>query len=204
MDLVEAIRLISLRLVVNSQSRKSEDVDPDYELRKIFRWYSKTFCTPLDRVEELPIVDILSAYFEETYEELAAEDPSAPPGSGMKRLMAEKNLLLEAPEDLKRRQKEADEEDLDLHLMGQDEVDRQIEQSKTNAIRKLEDATNMLQGLSNRPIQRDKEAQLVTTPISRMTEVPQDIHLTFSDEDIDLDSDPMTFGLLDPPKSKAR
>lgn len=42
----------------------------DDQIRSIFRWYSKTFSTPLHEVPDLPLSDVLVAYFEEQYEEM--------------------------------------------------------------------------------------------------------------------------------------
>lgn len=39
-------------------------------LRKIFRWYSKEFHTPLAEVEDLPLEDVLLHWFEVSYETL--------------------------------------------------------------------------------------------------------------------------------------
>jgi hypothetical protein len=49
-------------------------VKPDMaaSLRRIFRWYSKTFSTPLHIVDDLPLEDILQAYFEDMYENMEA------------------------------------------------------------------------------------------------------------------------------------
>jgi hypothetical protein len=51
-------------------------IEPDGEavLRNLFRWFSKTFHTPLADVEEMPIEYILQHYFESQYEELENED----------------------------------------------------------------------------------------------------------------------------------
>lgn len=63
MNLYEAIRLKALRDVIKGDS-------PDYALRKVFRWYSKTFHTPLHEVEDLPTEYVLQTYWESQYEEL--------------------------------------------------------------------------------------------------------------------------------------
>jgi hypothetical protein len=42
----------------------------EYLTRRVIRWYSKTFSTPIDRVEELPLEDIFQAYYEDHYESL--------------------------------------------------------------------------------------------------------------------------------------
>lgn len=66
MNIYDAIRIKALRDVVKGNS-------PDYALRKVFRWYSKTFATPLTQVEDLPVEFVLQAYWESMYEDM--EDP---------------------------------------------------------------------------------------------------------------------------------
>ena len=62
MDLVEATQA-QAALAVESQSN-------DYLLRRIFRWYSVTFHTPLAEIDELPIDYVLQQFFEYTYENM--------------------------------------------------------------------------------------------------------------------------------------
>jgi hypothetical protein len=45
--------------------------DSEYFYRKVCRWFSKTFHTPLSEVYKLSFDDILLAYFEEGYEKLS-------------------------------------------------------------------------------------------------------------------------------------
>jgi len=48
-----------------------EDPDWDYEYRKICRWYSATFSTPLERVEtELSVLHVLRHYYEDAFSKL--------------------------------------------------------------------------------------------------------------------------------------
>jgi hypothetical protein len=93
MDWVEALKARCLLAVM----------EPDSEalLRRIFRWYSKTFATPLHLVRNLPVEDILVAYFEHSFEEM--EPPQ------LQEHLAE---LTDTEEDreLKKRQQDADEE----------------------------------------------------------------------------------------------
>ena len=56
MDIFEAVKLNALESVVNP--------DSEYYLRFMFRWYSKTFHTPLHMVPDLPLVEVLTAYYE--------------------------------------------------------------------------------------------------------------------------------------------
>lgn len=44
--------------------------DWEYSLRRIFRWYSTTFHTPLHQVEDLPIDHVLTNYYEAVFEAL--------------------------------------------------------------------------------------------------------------------------------------
>lgn len=66
MDIFEAVKLNALESVVNP--------DSEYYLRFMFRWYSKTFHTPLHTVPDLPLVEVLTAYYENMYENMKEED----------------------------------------------------------------------------------------------------------------------------------
>lgn len=73
MHLFDAVRLAALGAV-------AADSDSEYGLRKVFRWYSKTFYTPLHEVDALPLEDVLTAYWEEHFEQMeeqALEDAVA-------------------------------------------------------------------------------------------------------------------------------
>lgn len=62
MDIYEAIKAKALHSVLKPNT--------DYHLRRIFRWYSKTFHTPLQEVFDIPIEYVLQEYFEERYENM--------------------------------------------------------------------------------------------------------------------------------------
>jgi hypothetical protein len=62
MDVLEAIQLEALRSVM-------ED-DSEYLLRRIFRWYSATYHTPLHQVEDLPVEYVLQQFFEVNVENM--------------------------------------------------------------------------------------------------------------------------------------
>jgi hypothetical protein len=68
MDLIKAIQLRALSNVI------LDDDDAEYRLRFVFRWYSKAFATPLHQVPDLPLTDVLTAYFEERYESMTDEE----------------------------------------------------------------------------------------------------------------------------------
>ena len=62
----------------------------EYLLRKIFRWYSKTFHTPLQEVEAIPLHDIFVHYWETRYEDMKEFD-----------LVEERNELIFTEEERK-------------------------------------------------------------------------------------------------------
>lgn len=66
MDLYEAIE----------QEAMASVVEPDDEawLRRVFRYYSKNFATPLHLVAQLPLEDVLRAFFEDVFESMSEED----------------------------------------------------------------------------------------------------------------------------------
>lgn len=68
MDYIEAIQLKAAAAFLRP--------DRNSLLRHVCRWYSKTFSTPLHVVEDLPIEDVLTAYFEESIDQLDDEGRS--------------------------------------------------------------------------------------------------------------------------------
>lgn len=62
MDYFESLKLIALDNVIHEKG--------DYGLRHVFRWYSREFHTPLHVVENLPLEDIMTHYFECQYEDM--------------------------------------------------------------------------------------------------------------------------------------
>ena len=56
MDTLEAIQLEALRAVMEE--------DAEYLVRRILRWYSSTYHTPLHTVEDLPLEYVLQQFFE--------------------------------------------------------------------------------------------------------------------------------------------
>ena len=62
-----ALRILALKEAL------SPEPSHDYFIRKVFRWYSKTFSTPLHQVYDLPLFDVIQAYYEDIYSNLADE-----------------------------------------------------------------------------------------------------------------------------------
>ena len=92
MDYLDALRLLALQSVVRG--------DSEYSLRAVFRWYSKTFATPLHVVEAQPLEDIFRHYLETQYEELGPQEREA-----------EIRRLTESQEDLRQRRLQEDADD---------------------------------------------------------------------------------------------
>lgn len=82
--LIESARVRALRCVL-------ED-GPEYRLRQIQRWYSRSFSTPLAEVNALPLEEVIGAYFEDAYGKLEGED-----------LEKEVALVVETAEESRRR-----------------------------------------------------------------------------------------------------
>jgi hypothetical protein len=68
-DIYTAIRIRAFRAV--------QAPDKDYLIRKVLRWFSKTFHTPIERVEELPLDDVMQAYYEDKYENMSPDELDA-------------------------------------------------------------------------------------------------------------------------------
>lgn len=62
MSFVESIRLLAMQAVLDS--------DPDYQLRSVLRWYSREFHTPLSEVYDIPIDEVIEAFYECKYEDM--------------------------------------------------------------------------------------------------------------------------------------
>jgi hypothetical protein len=62
MDIFEAVKAKALRCVLRP--------DVEYMIRHIFRWYSRTFSTPLQEVYDLPLEEVLLHYYEVVFEDL--------------------------------------------------------------------------------------------------------------------------------------
>ena len=66
MESIEAIQLAAMAAIM-------QPTEGDH-LYRIFRWYSKTFFVPLNKVYDLPIDDVIYTFFLESYESLDDEE----------------------------------------------------------------------------------------------------------------------------------
>ena len=151
--------------------------DMDYHLRKIYRWYSKTFATPLNDCYDLPIEFILQEYFEEYFEGLEEED----------REFAIEELL----ETEDQRKARVSHEDSDK--AAENDL---LEMSKKQNAAKLEDKVKKVQGVAKpgpKPITNKLPEQIerlgntlkqVADKIKEdMQTDPPDIDMKFEDDD---------------------
>ena len=65
-DFIDGIRVRALRAAWKP--------DNDAVMRRIFRWYSEKFHTPLHQVEDLPVEDVLLVWFETQFEAMEVDE----------------------------------------------------------------------------------------------------------------------------------
>jgi len=71
-DYFSAVQLTALNNVLKLKTDKKPS--NEYYIRRILRYYSQKFYTPLHEVSHLPLHHVLQAYFEHMYEELEDAD----------------------------------------------------------------------------------------------------------------------------------
>ncbi len=183
MHLVEAIRLCSLYAVVSHKNKKVED--QEYALRRIFRWYSKTYHTPLHMVDQLPLMDVLTAYWEEEFEGLEAPDLE----------QAVEEVLVD-PEMTRKKQIEEDWVDAEAYEIGVEELEAQ---NKALKKRKLEEIAAPRKDKAPGMGQLRSPESSLPTPSTKAPEIAMQF---VSEEDMDMESDDVGFGLMEPPKKQ--
>lgn len=198
MEFWDAIHLAALRDVYFAKTDR-EGGDPLYVYRKIFRWYSKNFYTPLHLVQELPLEDVLRAWYEQTFEDMEDKD-----------LEAEVRKAALSDEELRLQEMgESADAAADLDLMREAEEENAAYERAALA-KRIEDVVRPVQEqlqqmVPIRPI-RDVEIVPARPPNIRST-IPPDIKMTFVPEDDDsfekaLEGD--AFDLLAAPKKKGQ
>lgn len=169
--------------------------DRDYQLRYIFRWYSKTFSTPLHQVEELPLQDVLQAWYETQYDALVADDARE------EDLQNEMVELTETDEEAAARQmtesREQDEAEQFAKEIEEEERQKAVREAappplKKKATQQLIDAVTPerpagpsmpeIPTAPSRPIPQlprsiKSETELPRAPMSG--ELPPDVHISF-------------------------
>jgi len=156
MDNIEyfkALKLICLKSVLQP--------DGEYRIREIFRWYSKTFHTPLHEVGDLPLEDILIAYFESMYENMEEE-----------MLEEHKKMLLESDEQRLKRELEEESEEIQTKKFMAEAEKQQIEKQKKKSKTKL-----------------TKETAPVKPSIKAVEEAPPEVKIQFVDNSEDFEAE---------------
>jgi hypothetical protein len=143
------------------------DEDPEWEVRQVLRWYSRTFHTPLHEVEELPPEDVFRAWFESRYEQMEHGE-----------LIDHARLVIETPEERAERiQREAEREDEDLAFLESALKADAAKEAKRKARKKL---------VTKLP---DPKAPPKVASVPTDKEALPPIKVVFSDEPLDLDRD---------------
>jgi hypothetical protein len=184
---IDDIRASSMHSVVNEDSA--------YTLRYIFRWYSRTFATPLHVVESLPMEDVLRTYYEVRYEEMEEHDREA-----------EIARLIEPEEKLKQRRVEEDYEEADLFSYAK-EVEE--EERRALAMPKPKKADQSMAGVSEAVANLSKAVRMSETNREKEKEEPPpppqiepEIHMKFIETDEEFEE--MLEGSFGPPPRPKR
>lgn len=139
--------------------------EPEWEIRHILRWYSRTFFTPLHEVEELPPEDVFRTWFETRYEQMDRSE-----------LIEEARLVIETPEERAQRiETEKDKGDDDLAFLEaalKQDAAREAKKSKKKLVATLP----------------DPKAPPKVATVAKEQDLPP-IKVEFSDEPIDMDAD---------------
>lgn len=154
MDLFAALRLKALLAVTKP--------DEEADLRYIFRWYSKTFHTPLHQVAELDPADVLTAFYETTFEEMTEEERA-------------KDLyeLLERPSERRLRLKAKDEERAEIYTFAKLAESQEAAKAEKKRLADLEVAK---QQTTFKPV-KPPETSL---KVQDLKNLPQEIEMKFA------------------------
>lgn len=177
MDYYKHLKILALKSVV--------EPDEEYELRRIFRWYSKTFATPLHIVEEFSLEHVLTNYFESQFEEKKEEE-----------IFQIIQDLTEKDEDRRKKEmaeeKQAVEDFEFLRMVEKEAKDRPPKTAKET----LKDVVTASKKLTNafNSIKTSDEADL---PPAK--EIPSDVSISFSD-DLEEEINKHDLSLFDKPK----
>lgn len=150
--------------------------DGDYRLRQIFRWYSRTFHTPLHQVQDLDLMDVLQAFYEDRFgdmkdEELHDEiqDLIRTPEEDMR--AAREDAKTRAEDELAAQAIEASLQAAELAAKSKEKQTISPVDPREPVIRPLPEATLEGMGPTGKALREDLVA-------------PPDVHITFIDEDM--------------------
>ena len=131
----------------------------EYNIRYIFRWYSKEFHTPLHVVETIPMEDILQNYFECNYERM----------SEFERKLEIERLLM-SDEELQAQKIKEDAEDADTFEFTKMSIPNNVQDLEVTA----EKLGNKIRDSMADPVQNDKIPHIIEP-------LPENISINFED-----------------------
>jgi hypothetical protein len=181
------IILIAVRNAYLANTKRLDETPLDYQLRRIFREYSKRFHTPLHLVYEMPLEEVLIDYWEALYEELEPKE-----------IMQDMVRMVRDPEETKRLQENEDMMDADSHRFMMDEAQREA------AVKKIDEVVKRFQSQIKpglRPVPKDKDVELVQPALGKPPKVEERISMRFAAPG-DVDEDMDALGLFDDPAPK--
>lgn len=154
----------------------------DFNLRELQRWYSETFCTELEKVEELPVEVVALHYFEVLYKRMSPEDREI-----------EMRLLSETEDQrLDRLRKE------ELNSDSDDAFLRKIEEETAKIAIATKAVTKALETAIPGILDSSKPIAVEGQPLqSAVTKIPEGIDMEFVGED-ELDD----WDILGPPRKQ--
>ena len=170
MDLYRAIQLRALLCVTKE--------DPDYTLRRMLRWYSKTFHTSLSAVEDMPVEDVVQTYYEEHFAELDEEA-----------LEKVREDLLETDDEKKARLRAADEEEADGFEYAKIVEEEEAVKAKLEETKKKKPEDGML-------------AEVEIPGALGKQELPPNIIMKFEVSEDEFEKEIEGYGLMDQPKKR--
>ena len=186
LDWPKSIQILALKEVI------SKEQSPEFGLRSIARWYSKTFATPLHLVYTLPTFDILQAHYEDTYDELSKTEEGE---LELKRIAGE---LSKSEEELELAKKEKDKDEVYAYKVEKDCVkdNRKIDETdlkerQKKAKQKLERDKRAAKTFDKALDQDSLNAKIdLEVPMALPEEEPMEFKMNFSglDDIGDLDS----------------
>lgn len=166
MDYFSALRLQALAAI--------QKPDEAANRRYIYRWYSKTFHTPLHIVEELDPEDVYTAFYESTYEDMTDVERET-----------EIRELLETPEEkaAKRRQKDLERAEMfEFAQYTAEEERRKEEKKRLTDLDVKQKQKFVVRETPETSLPKPKPA----TPMKDLKELPPNIEMKFvSDADFE-------------------
>lgn len=149
--------------------------DQEYQLRHIFRWYSRNFNTPLYQVEELPLVEVLQAWYECQYESIVHDETRE------EELLKELLDLSENEEQRRKREMETERK-----LDDDEQFAKTVEEAEPPPTKKdpgtMQELVEEVKSRQDMDIPKRKKFSEAELPATIKT-LPPDVNMSFVDSD---------------------